>query len=255
MQLYYREFGQGDPIIILHGMFGFSDNWQTIAKALADHYLVITPDLRNHGRSPHVPTHTYAEMAEDVRQFMAQYGMYSSTLVGHSMGGKVAMQLALDHPDQVERLVVVDIAPTQADDNNQAVFQALNAVDLSSMTTRQDIEAILAPFLPDVGVRQFLLKNVTRDAEGHFAWKMNLPVIRAHYAEILAGVQSQHPYDGPTLFVRGARSPYVRDTDWPAIQKYFPRATLVTIPDAGHWVHADQPEALLAAMRKFMELA
>lgn len=251
MELFSREFGQGSPVVILHGLFGFSDNWQTIAKALADHHLVITPDLRNHGRSPHVPTHTYPEMADDLQVFLEQHWVFKTALVGHSMGGKVAMQFALHHPDMVERLVAVDIAPGPAEDNHGHIFQALLGLDLSRIATRQEAEAWLEPRVPDFGTRQFLLKNITRNADGTFAWKMNLPVLWEAYPDILAGVQGE-PFDKPTLFIRGSRSNYVQDEDFPLIRHLFPQAHVVTIEGAGHWVHADKPAELLAVLREFL---
>jgi len=251
MELFSREFGQGSPVVILHGLFGFSDNWQTIAKALAGHHLVITPDLRNHGRSPHVPTHTYPEMADDLQAFLEQHWVFKTALVGHSMGGKVAMQFALHHPDMVERLVVVDIAPGPAEDNHGHIFRALLDLNLSRITTRQEAEAWLEPRVPDFGTRQFLLKNITRNADGTFAWKMNLPVLWETYSDILAGVQGE-PFDKPALFIRGSRSNYVQDEDFPLIRRLFPLAQVVTIEGAGHWVHADKPAELLAVLREFL---
>ena len=251
MELFYREFGQGSPVIILHGLFGFSDNWQTIAKGLSDNHLVVTPDLRNHGRSPHAPAHTYPEMAEDMRSFMEQHWMFSTALVGHSMGGKVAMQLALSYPDMVERLVVVDIAPGGAEDNHSSIFDALSSMDLSKMTARQEAETYLAERIPDAGTRQFLLKNITREEGGRFTWKMNLPVLRAHYSDILAPVSGE-PFDKPVLFVRGSRSDYIKDSDFPLIKSLFPQAEIATIEGAGHWVHADKPAELLTILKNFL---
>lgn len=249
--LYHKEFGSGSPIIILHGLFGFSDNWQTIAKALSEQHLVVTPDLRNHGRSPHANSHTYLEMAEDLRAFMEAQWMFSATVMGHSMGGKVAMQLALHYPEMVERLIVVDMAPGAAEDNHSDIFKALLGLNLSDIQTRAEIESYLATRIEEVGTRQFLLKNITRDTDGRFSWKMNLPVLWKHFSDILAPV-SGPPFHKPTLFVRGARSHYLKDSDFPLIQSLFPRAEIVTIPDAGHWVHADQPAALLEVLRAFL---
>jgi pimeloyl-ACP methyl ester carboxylesterase len=255
MELYAREFGQGSPILILHGLFGFSDNWQTIAKALSDHHLVVTPDLRNHGRSPHTEAHSYPEMAEDIRAFMESHWMFTAAVVGHSMGGKVAMQLALEHPDMVSRLVVVDIAPGPAEDKHSGIFRALLDLNLESVATREEIEAYLAERIADLGVRQFLLKNITRKPHGGFHWKMNLPVLWKHFPDILAPVSGPPGaiYEGPALFIRGANSNYIRDSDWPQIQTLFPKAELRTIPNAGHWVHAEQPAAVLAALREFLD--
>jgi pimeloyl-ACP methyl ester carboxylesterase len=251
MQLYSREFGQGNPVLILHGLFGFSDNWQTIAKGLATDHLVITPDLRNHGRSPHVPTHTYPEMAQDIREFMEAHWVFHAALVGHSMGGKVAMQLALDNPDMVERLVVVDMEPGQATDNHRDIFKALLELDFSKIKTRQEADEFLVNRIPDPGTRQFLLKNITREEDGSFLWKMNLPVLWKYYPYILAPV-SGTPFDKPTLFIRGSRSDYIRDEDIPGIMQLFPEAKIITIEGAGHWVHADQPAALLAVLKDFL---
>lgn len=253
VDLFSREFGSGPPVVILHGLFGFSDNWQTVAKSLAERHTVVTPDLRNHGRSPHLPTHSYPEMAEDLRHFMEAHWMFQAAVVGHSMGGKVAMQLALSHPDAVEKLVVVDIAPGQAADNHQDIFRALGALDFSKITTRQEADAFLAERISDFGTRQFLLKNITREqADGSFAWKMNLPVLRAEYSKILAPVAGE-PFTKPVLFVRGSRSNYVKDSDLPLIKLLFPAAELVTIADAGHWVHADKPAELVAVLREFLQ--
>lgn len=250
--LFYREFGAGNPIVILHGLFGFSDNWQTIAKGLADHHLVVTPDLRNHGRSPHLPTHSYPEMAEDLRSFMEEKWMFSTALIGHSMGGKVAMQLALSHPEMVEKLVVVDMAPGQAADKHSGIFEALLQLDLSSIGSRTEIEKHLSERIADLSTRQFLSKNITREENGTFTWKMNLPVLWRHFPDILAAVSSELPFEKPTLFVRGSRSDYIKDSDWDSIKLLFPQAELVSIADAGHWVHADKPAELLEVLRKFL---
>jgi len=252
-QLFSREFGAGSPVIILHGLLGFSDNWQTIAKGLAEQHLVITPDLRNHGRSPHVPSHTYPEMAEDLRVFMEEKWMFHASLIGHSMGGKVAMQLALTYPDMVEKLVVVDMEPGLADDNHSEIIQALLGLDLSKMKQRSEAEDYLAERIPDFGTRQFLLKNITREEEGKFSWKMNLPVLWEHFGDILAPVTGE-AFQKPTLFVRGSLSNYVKDSDWEQIILLFPNAELVTIEGAGHWVHADKPKELLEVLRGFLSV-
>ena len=251
MTLYSREFGSGPPVIILHGLFGFSDNWATIAKGLADNHLVVTPDLRNHGRSQHLPDHSYLLMADDVRAFMEEHWMFHAAVVGHSMGGKVAMQLALSHPDSVERLVVIDMEPQQAEDNHSDIFRALLGMDLSKMTSRTEAETYLSEHIPDFGTRQFLLKNITREDDGTFTWKMNLPVLWENYDNVLASVSGE-PFHKPTLFVRGSRSNYIRDAEIPHIKTLFPQAEVVTIEGAGHWVHADKPGELLAVLKKFL---
>lgn len=251
MQLYFREFGAGPPVIILHGLFGFSDNWQTIAKALAANHLVITPDLRNHGRSPHINSHSYPEMAEDLRQFMEENWIHSAVVIGHSMGGKVAMQLALNNPDFIEKLVVVDIDPGQAEDNHSAIFRALLAMDLSKMKERKEAEQYLSEQIHDTGTRQFLLKNITRSENGTYSWKMNLPVLWEHFQDILAPVQGE-PFQKPALFIRGSRSNYIKPAETALIMSLFPQARIVTIEGAGHWVHADKPNELLSVLNEFL---
>jgi len=252
-ELFSREFGAGAPVLILHGLFGFSDNWQTIAKGLADEYLVVTPDLRNHGRSPHLPGHTYPEMAEDLKFFMEEKWMFQAAVIGHSMGGKAAMQLALAHPDLVEKLIVVDMEPGQADDNHSDIFQALLDLDLSGMKERSEADTFLTERIPDFGTRQFLLKNITREDDGSFAWKMNLSALWKHYSDILAPVSGPTPFEKPTLFIRGSRSNYIKDSDWEPTKRLFPNAELATIEGAGHWVHADKPKELLEVLKGFLK--
>jgi pimeloyl-ACP methyl ester carboxylesterase len=251
MQLYYREFGQGEPVVILHGLLGFSDNWQTLAKALAQTHRVITPDLRNHGRSPHATTHTYPEMAQDLTALLDHLSLDAATLVGHSMGGKVAMQLALNQPERVARLVVVDIAPGAAPGHHEIVFQALLSLDIRHLHTREEADKHLAQYLLEPAVRQFLLKNLTRNPDGAFTWKMNLPVLWRHYRDILAPVDGR-PFNGPALFVRGSLSNYISEEDFPLIRELFPQARIETVADAGHWVHADKPQELLALLQDFL---
>jgi pimeloyl-ACP methyl ester carboxylesterase len=178
--------------------------------------------------------------------------MFSASLIGHSMGGKVAMQLALDHPDMVEKLIVVDMEPGPADDNHSGIFEALLSMDLDAMTDRTQIDAFLLERIPDFGTRQFLLKNITREEDGRFAWKMNLPVLWKHFPDVLAEVRGPHPFEKPTLFVRGGNSNYIKDEDWAHTKTLFPNAELVTIPGAGHWVHADKPKELLEVLKGFL---
>jgi pimeloyl-ACP methyl ester carboxylesterase len=251
MPLHYREFGQGSPILFLHGLFGFSDNLQTVAKGLAEHHWVVTPDHRNHGRSPHAATNTYADMVEDVRALMHHIGIPRTALIGHSMGGKVAMQMALSYPELVEQLVVIDIAPGQATDGHSSLFEAMLSLDMGTVNARSEAEAFLSARITDVPTLQFLLKNITRHPDGSYSWKMNLPVLFSEYQHILAPVTGT-PYEGPALFVRGSRSGYIQDEDKPLINALFPHAQLQTIEGAGHWVHAEKPAELLAVLNGFL---
>ncbi len=252
VELNFKEMGQGPPLLVLHGLFGTLDNWQTIGRALSKDFTVFLLDLRNHGRSPHTEVHNYPALADDVRHFMETHWMYDGAYVlGHSMGGKTAMQLALANPELVRRLVVVDIAPRRYAGSHQEILDALDKLSLAQLDSRQAAEEQLARTLPDAGIRQFLMKNLTREKDGGFAWKMNLPVLLRHYPDVLAPVDGE-PYTRPTLFLRGGRSRHILPTDEPSIRSLFPAATIVTLPDAGHWVHADAPQDLLAQVQAFL---
>jgi len=251
MELNFKQFGQGDPIIILHGLFGMLDNWQTIAKKLAEEYTVFILDQRNHGKSPHHPDFTYPILAEDLKEFMEQNWIYKSHIIGHSMGGKAAIQFALDYPDMVDKLIVVDIAPKKYIGGHQVIFEALYSLNLANIEKRNEAEEKLAERIPEFGVRQFLMKNLTRRKEGGFAWKMNLDAIHNHYQDILAEIEGETT-EVPTLFVNGGQSKYVTKEDHGPIQTLFPSTTFKTIEDAGHWVHAEKPKELIQMIEDFL---
>lgn len=253
MNLNYKEYGQGDPIIILHGLFGTLDNWQTIARQLSKNYSVFLIDQRNHGRSPHMDAIDYPLMAEDLQAFMLELGMYQAHIIGHSMGGKTAMQFALEYPDMVDKLVIVDITPKKYVGGHQVIFDALFSLDLNKLENRKEADAILSERIDEFGVRQFLLKNLTREKEGNYKWKMNLPVIHKHYEDILAAIESDYPFEKSTLFIKGGQSNYITEVDMPLIQTLFPEAKLETVEDAGHWVHAQKPKELLELVNRFLD--
>lgn len=252
MELNHKTFGQGPPLIILHGLFGTLDNWQTLAKRWAEHYTVFIIDQRNHGRSPHLGAHSYPLMAEDLKAFMEANWMYEANLLGHSMGGKTVMQFATHYPEMVDKMVVVDIGPKPYVGGHEAIIKALNALDLNQIEDRKQADATLATDIPDFGVRQFLLKNLTREKSGGYRWKMNLPVLTRDYTAILENISPAETYEGPSLFVRGEKSNYIQDGDLPLLQSHFPSAELITILNAGHWVHAEQPIALFEAVSNFL---
>ncbi len=252
MQLNYKEFGQGDPVIILHGLFGTLDNWQTIAKKLAEENTVYIVDQRNHGRSPHVDSHDYSSMAEDLRQFMEDNWIYNAHLIGHSMGGKTAMQFALDFPDMVDKLVVVDISPKAYPGSHHDIFEALSSLDLDTIESRKQADEHLAQSIDDKGIRLFLMKNLTSDKEGGYKFKMNLPVLYRHYDEILDSVRGDDPFEKQTLFIRGEKSKHMEDEDEDEIKKMFPSAEIETVAGAGHWVHAEAPVELLKLVKNFL---
>ena len=253
MELNFKSFGQGEPIIILHGLFGTLDNWQTIAKKLAEKYWVFIVDQRNHGRSPHDPEMNYKVMAEDLKHFMEEHWIHKAFVVGHSMGGKTAMQFAVDYPDMVDKLIVVDIGPFSKRGGHGLIFDALLSMNLDEIKSRKDADEVLNKKIPEFGVRQFLLKNLSRNKTGDFTWKMNLPVLHKEYAEILADVDVNDPFEGETLFIRGAQSNYIEEKEFSKFKNFFPNAQLKTIEKAGHWVHADQPDELLQSVKFFLE--
>jgi len=251
MKLHHERLGAGSPLVILHGLLGSGDNWQGLAKGWAQDYDMLIPDLRNHGRSPHAEEAGFSAMAADVIELIDEAGLAQVTVLGHSLGGKVAMRLALDFPERVKGLVVVDIAPKAYPPAHQALLEALLAVDLSRFTTRSEVETVLAGSIPEPVIRQWLLKNLGRDAAGALVWKPNLPVLHKCLAELSAGFADLRQYHGPALFVAGGRSNYVQPEDTPLIREQFPQARLEVIPGAGHWVHVDAPGRLGELVKGF----
>jgi esterase len=248
LRLATAEYGAGNPVAILHGLFGWGRNWATIARRLAARHRVVALDLRNHGDSPWGETMTYAEMAEDVRDTLGG----RAALIGHSMGGKAAMVAALGG-DWVERLVVVDIAPVDYP-APAAELEAMRDLDLATIARRSEADRLIAAKIPDPAERAFLLQNlVFGDGPPH--WRLNLAGIEQAMPDIL-GFPAPPPdarYRGPALFIAGANSGYLRPEHEPAIRRLFPAAEFVRIPDAGHWVHAEQPEMFLAAVERFLK--
>jgi esterase len=252
MQLHFQTYGTGFPVVILHGLFGSLDNWQTISRRLGEYFQVVAVDLRNHGRSPHSDVFNYEVMAEDLRELMQTQGLARVHLLGHSMGGKTAMEFAMRFPESADKLIVTDIAPKVYPPSHIPIFKALLALDLSSFHDRQEISNALAPAIPEPAVRQFLLKNLTRDDSGAFKWKLNLPAIYHNYDRLNQGLENGRTFAGPVLFIKGSRSEYIEDKDEPTIKALFPEAEITTIPESGHWVHADAPEQFLKAASDFL---
>ena len=253
VDLYHQTYGEdGPPLIILHGLLGSSDNWHTLSRTVfSERFRVFAVDQRNHGRSPHADRFDYPSMVADLEAFLEQQGLESTHLLGHSMGGKTAMHAALEMPERVDRLVVADMAPKAYPSHHEVLFDALRSLDPKQYDRRREIDADLADVIKSRRIRQFLLKNLTHNGE-HYTWKPNLDAIHAHYNEVLKGIQSDHTFDGPALFVRGAQSDYVADDDWPRIQRNFPQADLATIDDAEHWVHADAPTEFAEVVMDFL---
>jgi pimeloyl-ACP methyl ester carboxylesterase len=254
LELDYTVVGAGPPIVILHGLFGSARNWSSFAKSLAETHRVYALDLRNHGASPWSPAMSYREMAEDVRDFMARHGLAGAAVLGHSMGGKTAMVLALDHGDMVGALCVVDIAPVPYGHTHLPFIAAMQAVDLTIATRRSQVDEQLKPSIEEPMLRSFLLQNLVT-TQGALAWRINLAALAANMDALTgfpAGIEGQD-YGGPTLFVVGVNSEYVLSDHHGTIQQLFPAAEIHVIPEAGHWVHAEQPEALRARVKTFLE--
>lgn len=248
-QLNSKIIGQGEPIIMLHGLFGMLDNWQTMAKRLADSgFMVILIDQRDHGRSEHTHQFSYDLLADDLLHFMENNWIHKSIILGHSMGGKTALRFAAEHESMVSSLIVVDIGIKQYAGGHQEVFDALLSIDLNTLSSREMAEELLQSRLNDYGTVQFLMKNLSRKKEGGFAWKMNLHLLYKEYRNILASVEFSHPVHVPSWFIRGQKSDYILDSDIPEIKNALPEASFVTIPGAGHWVHADKPDELFEAI-------
>ena len=251
MQLHYRELGKGEPIVMLHGIFGSSDNWLTQSKMLSEHYHTYAVDQRNHGQSPHDERFDYPSMVEDVLQFMQDKNIEDPILMGHSMGGKVAMNLAVAYPEKVQKLIVVDIAPKAYDMQNYIVLKGLLSIPIQQVSSRQHADEILAQHIDEPDVRQFLLKNLQRRPEGGFKWKLNLPAVADNIRKIGLPLQYKGKFEKPTLFVRGSRSNYVLDEDFPMIKEIFPSAQFETL-DTGHWVPAEKPKEFVDVVLRWL---
>ncbi len=252
MKLACKTFGTaGAPVLILHGLLGQADNWTTVAKAMAGDHVVHCLDQRNHGRSPHADQMSYEDMAADVCEFMDDRELDTVVLLGHSMGGKTAMQVAAVCPCRIARLIVVDIAPRAYPIRHRKAIEAMQAVNPADFATRGEVDRALSEHVPMPAIRRFLLKNVVAGPDGGLAWTVNVPAIAGAYEAIMGPVPAEWGFDGPTLFVRGEQSDYLADADIPVLEQRFPQAEFVTISGAGHWVHAEAPEAFLDVVRRF----
>lgn len=245
---------RGPPVVILHGLLGSARNWSTFAKELGASHRVFALDLRNHGASGWADSMTYDQMALDVRAFLDRQELPAAAVIGHSMGGKVAMRLALTHPEQVSRLVAVDIAPVSYRRSFASYVDLMRRIDLAQITRRADAANWLSDHIADAGVRGFLLQNLV-SSEGGFAWRVNLEALARSMPELMAFPEPEEAeaYGGPALFINGGRSDYVRDEYQPAILRLFPNARFATIEQAGHWVHAEAPDAFSRIVRDFLD--
>jgi|TARA_B110000908_G_C10210439_1_gene429935 esterase len=256
MELNYRQYSEnGVPVLVLHGLFGSLSNWGWHCKQLAQQYAVYGVDLRNHGDSPHSDQLDYQVMAEDVRQLIVRLGLESCCIVGHSMGGKVAMQLALSFPDLIEKLVIVDIAPVsypEDADGHMNVLAAMDAVKLGEIKSRTQAEVTIEDYIPQEATRKFLLTNLVRNKEGSFEWRLDKDSIRKNYANLRAELIATMSFLKPVLFIKGSLSPYIKPEHEAQIKELFPAASVKLLMDAGHWLHAEKPQALQKILLKFL---
>lgn len=248
MLLHYQTGGEGQPLVLIHGLFGSADNWGSIARHFSQHYQVISIDLRNHGRSPHCASQTYADMAADLLELCDRLGLAHIHVLGHSLGGKVAMQFATQYPERVRKLIVVDMAMRAYADAHTPLIEAMLALDLTTLRSRSEADKPLSQTIPDLMVRQFLLTNLVKAGET-LQWRINLQALKANYPALIAPLSAS--FAKPSLFIRGAHSDYVQESDRVDIQRDFPQATFETLP-AGHWVHAEQPQLFIEAVTNFM---
>jgi esterase len=252
MELNYKKIGEGHPVIILHGLFGSSDNWQTMGKSIAElGHAVYLVDLRNHGHSPRSEEMNFGAMSQDVYELLEKEKLEKVILMGHSMGGKTAMTFASNHPERVDKLIVVDIGPQKYASHHDLILKALNAVDTNIVNERKQAEQIIANYIEDVSVSQFLLKNLYWKEKGILDWRFNLPVIEKNMDNILDKVIASK-FEKPTLFMRGAMSGYITNGDFDLILKIYPNAEIVTIKNAGHWLHAEAPKEFLEIFENFV---
>lgn len=253
LYLNYSCVGEGVPLIVIHGLFGSARNWKGLSRQFAQHFQVVTVDLRNHGDSFHAPEMDYASMSNDVIQLMDKLALHSAHILGHSMGGKLAMKLTQLYPERVKKLVVADIAPVPYGHSYTDIISPVQALDLSLIASRKDADSMLAQSITDSSIRQFILQSLSIQ-DGKALWKLNWKAIQQNIASII-GYESIMDWQihNPTLFIRGETSPYVTSTNWELIRQHFLEAELVTLDNAGHWLHAEQPAAFATAVLKFLQ--
>ena len=251
--LYSKIEGEGKPFIIIHGFLGMSDNWKTLGLQFVQlGYQIHLLDMRNHGKSFHSDEFNYEIMVEDVKAYVDFHNLQNITLLGHSMGGKIAMLFATTYPEYVEKLIIADIGPKYYAPHHQIILAALNAVDFSKKPNRSEVDEIVSKYITDFGTKQFLLKNVYWKTPEELGFRFNLPVFNEKISEIGTALPFENHFDKPVLFLRGDKSNYILDSDFETILHHFPLAIIKTIPNAGHWLHAENPSAFYSEVEKFV---
>ena len=252
--LYSRIEGEGKPLLIIHGFLGMSDNWKSFGSLYAtEGFQTHMLDLRNHGKSFHSDDFSYDVMSQDVLEYCKANNLDKVAIIGHSMGGKVAMLFATTYPEMVEKLVVADIGPKYYAPHHQDIFAGLNAVDFSTKPSRTEVEETLFPFIPDFGTRQFLMKNLYWVEPGQLDFRFNLKVFNANMEVVGTALPEENIFEKPTLFIRGGNSRYILDTDFESIKTHFPKAVFETIPNVGHWLHAENPKLFFEETARFLK--
>lgn len=255
MQLNFKKYGtQGPPLVVLHGLFGSSENWMSIAKTLSEDYQIYALDLRNHGQSPWSEAWDYEVMGQDISEFVASQNLKNFYLLGHSLGGKVAMHYACQYGkiEGLEKLIVVDISTRAYPVQHNYILEALKSIDLAALKGRKEADEALKNAIPEMGVRQFLLKNLQRQEDNAFAWQINLKVIDEKIENVGKALPQGFKFEKPTLFIKGADSNYIKSDELDTFKQYFPAATLSTIAKAGHWVHAERPADFTEVLTEFL---
>jgi esterase len=255
MELNYKSFGMGEPLIILHGLFGMLDNWQTFSKQLSSHHEVYILDLRNHGRSPHSDEHSYTLMARDIYDFMVEQNLFSANIMGHSMGGKVAMQFAAYYPGFVRKLIVIDMFPKKYNSpptEHSLMFEVIDEIIQHKFTKRSEAEELIVSILPNPRLSGFLAKNLFLNDESIIDWKFNAQALKRTYQNLSEAVDINGKISTKTLLIKGAKSNYISSEDVKSIDLYFSNARIEIIPNTGHWVNVDAPEELRDVVERFL---
>lgn len=241
-------------LLIFHGLFGQSDNWATLSKQFAENYTVHAIDLRNHGRSFHSEDMSFEAMTDDLLQYLNHYNIEKSDLIGHSLGGRVVIEFSYKHPERVNKLIVADMAPKAYPPHHQGILKALNSVDFNLVEKRSDVEDVLKQYIPDMGTRQFLLKNVYHADENKYAFRFNLKTLTESYNQMVGGDLTNGIFEGETLFLKGEKSNYILPEDEEMILQHFPKAKIETISNAGHWIHAENPSEFFQKSMAFLKV-
>ena len=250
--LHYRTLGEGKPLFILHGLFGSSDNWQTLGKKFAENFKVYFVDQRNHGHSFHSDDFSYDLMVEDLHHLVEEVGEKKIDILGHSMGGKTAIGFTAKYPDLVDKLIVADITHKKYPTHHDEIIAGMESLDLNKITSRGQADKELAKHIPDWGVRQFLLKNLYWKAPGKLDWRINLPVLKEKMPNILAEIPFK-TIDNKTLFIRGSKSNYILESDYPVLKEKFPHSEIFSLENSGHWVHAEAPKEFYDKVMSFLK--